>query len=103
MLDVRNYSSLEEAFDSCMIKDIDHVLIRHSYKKGTRIYPHRHNNADEYVITTNGHFKVESEGDEKTFNLDTETVTVIYYPAGREHGLEVIGEKIDYFVLRKRV
>ena len=83
-----------------MVKDIDHTLIRHSYPKGVNIIPHIHENMDEYVIARKGHFLITSEEVRREFNLKGESVTVIYYPAGREHGLKVLGEKLDYFVLR---
>ena len=63
-----------EAFDKSMVKDIDYVLIRHSYSKGTRIIPHIHENADEFVIVSKGHFKIESEGEEKEFKLDGDQI-----------------------------
>ena len=64
------------------------------------IVPHVHGNADEYVIAQKGHFMIVSEEVTREFDLDGESVTVIYYPAGREHGLKVLGDKLDYFVLR---
>lgn len=69
MIKIEHYSSLEEAFDTCMTKDHDHILIRHSYRKGTKIHPHKHD-AYEWVIATHGHFIVESEGDQKEFKLE---------------------------------
>jgi quercetin dioxygenase-like cupin family protein len=101
MIKTEHYSSLEEAFDTCMAKDHDHVLIRHSYKKGLKIHPHRHD-AYEWVIATHGHFMVESEGDQKEFNLEGNETVVIHYPAGTEHALTVLGEVLDYFVMRDR-
>ena len=99
MIKIEYYSSLEEAFESTMSKDYDHVLIRHAYPKGTRIYPHRHE-VYEWVVATYGHFKVESEGEEKEFNLNGEKTLVIHYPAGTEHGLTVLGDVLEYFVMR---
>ena len=103
MLDIEYYSNIIEAFDSVMVKDLDHVLIRHSYENGTIIYPHTHHRDDEWVIASKGNFKVSSEGDEKEFNLEGMEVITIYYAAGREHALTVLGDKLDYFVLRKPV
>lgn len=103
MMKIDEYSSLEEAFEKSMVKDIDHTLIRHSYVKGTKIIPHIHGEADEYVIASKGHFIIYSEDIVKEFNLGGETVSVIYYPAGRKHGLEVLGDRLDYFVLRKPI
>ena len=103
MLEIEYFPGLEEAFDQVMVKDVDHVLIRHSYVKGTRIYPHIHQDAAEWVIASNGHFKVSSMGDEEEFNLKDEDVVTIYYTAGREHALTVLGERLDYFVLRKPI
>ncbi len=100
MLKIERHSDLEEAFDENMIKDLDHVLIRHSYGKGRRILPHVHPKDDEYVIASRGHFRISSGGIEEEFDLDGTEVVVIYYPAGRDHGLEVLGEKLDYFVMR---
>ena len=37
MLKIDRYSNLEEAFDMNMVKDLDHVLIRHSYRQGRHI------------------------------------------------------------------
>lgn len=99
MIKTENYPVLEDAFEACMDKDHDHVLIRHSYPKGRRIYPHRHD-AYEWVIATHGHFRVESEGDQKEFNLDGSETVVIHYPAGTEHALTVLGDVLDYFVMR---
>ena len=101
MLEIEYFPNLEEAFDWVMVKDVDHVLIRHSYVKGTRIYPHIHHGDDEWVIASRGHFKVSSMGDEEEFNLKGEDAVTIYYPAGREHALTVLGERLEYFVLRK--
>ena len=101
MIKTEHYSSLEEAFDTCMAKDRDHILIRHSYRKGLKIHPHRHN-AYEWVIATHGHFMVESEGDQKEFNLEGSETVVIHYSAGTEHALTVLGEVLDYFVMRDR-
>jgi len=97
---IEKYSNLEEAFDENMKKDLDHVLIRHSYRQGRHILPHTHPNYDEYVIASRGHFRISSEGKEKEFNLDGREVVVIYYPAGRDHSLKVLGKKLDYFVMR---
>ena len=99
MLKIEYYRDLEEAFEASMTKDYDHVLIRHSYPNGRRIYPHRHDSY-EWVIATHGHFKVESEGDEKEFKLDGKEAVVIHYPTGTEHGLTVLGGTLDYFVMR---
>lgn len=101
MIKIENFSDLEEAFDKNMDKDIDHVLIRHSYKKGTRILPHSHIDSDEFVIASNGYFKISSEGEEKEFELNGKKVIVIYYPRGKEHALDVLSKKLDYFVLRR--
>jgi hypothetical protein len=103
MLKIKYFSGLEEVFDRVMVKDVDHVLIRHSYVRGTRIYPHVHHDAAEWVVASSGHFKVSSMGDEEEFNLKGEDVVTIYYPAGREHALTVLGERLDYFVIRKHV
>jgi hypothetical protein len=100
MLKIKKYSDLEEAFNENMIKDLDHVLIRHSYRLGRHILSHVHPNDDEYVIASRGHFRICSEGTEKEFDLDGSMVVVIYYPAGKDHGLKVLSEKLDYFVMR---
>ena len=100
MLNIKRYPDLETALDKNMTKDVDHVLIRHSYRQGRDILPHVHPNDDEYIIASRGHFRISSEGTEKEFDLDGTEVVVIYYPAGRDHGLEVLGEKLDYFVMR---
>jgi hypothetical protein len=100
MLNIKRYPDLETALDKNMTKDVDHVLIRHSYRQGRHILPHVHPNDDEYIISSRGHFRISSEGTEKEFDLDGTEVVVIYYPAGRDHGLEVLGEKLDYFVMR---
>ena len=97
---IEEYSNLEEALENCMIKDIDHILIRHSYPNGTRIIPHIHKDADEYVVASQGHFIISSEEVTREFQLDGSTVTVIYYPAGRKHGLQVLGNRLEYLVLR---
>jgi quercetin dioxygenase-like cupin family protein len=101
MIHIEEFASLENAFDKNMVKDVDHVLIRHSYLKGRRIIPHTHPEADEYVIASKGHFRISSQGDEMEFDLDSGKVIVVYYPAGRDHALEVLGERLDYFVMRK--
>jgi hypothetical protein len=103
MMKIDKYQSLEEAFKKSMVDDIDHNLICHSYVKGTKIIPHIHGKAHEYVIASKGHFKIYSEDIVKEFNLNGDTVTVIYYPAGRKHGLKVLGDRLDYFVLRKPI
>ena len=95
-----DFDSLSEALMETMVEDLDYTLIRHSYPKGTHIIPHVHLKADEYVIAQKGHFLITSEEVTKEFSLDGESVTVIYYPAGREHGLKVLGDRLDYFVLR---
>ena len=100
MLKIEKYSDLEEAFVGNMINDLDHILIRHSYRQGRHILSHIHHNDDEYVIASRGHFRIFSEGTENEFDLDGREVVVIYYPAGRDHGLEVLSEKLDYFVMR---
>jgi hypothetical protein len=100
MLKIERYSDLEEAFDENMIKDVDHVLIRHSYRQGRHILPHIHPNDDEYVIASRGHFRISSGGTQKKVDIHGRGVVVIYYPAGIDHGLEVLSEKLDYFVLR---
>ena len=101
MIKTEHYPNLEEAFEACMGKDHDHVLIRHSYPKGRRIHPHTHD-AYEWVIATHGHFKVESEGEELEFQLNGEKTLVIHYPKGTQHGLTVLGDVLDYFVMRNR-
>lgn len=103
MIKLEKVNNLEEALDKNMDKDIDHVLIRHSYRKGTVIQPHSHHDSDEYVIVSNGHFKISSEGEEQELILDGENIIVIHYPPGIEHALEVLSKKLDYFVLRKYV
>jgi len=103
MLRIEEYSSLEDAFDENMVKDVDHVLIRHSYMKGRRIMPHVHPEADEWVISSRGHFRISSRGEEREFDLDGGKAIVVFYPAGRDHALEVLGERLDYFVMRKAV
>jgi anti-sigma factor ChrR (cupin superfamily) len=102
MIRTKYYPELEDAFEACMDKDHDHVLIRHSYPKGRQIHPHTHK-AYEWVIATHGHFRVESEGDELEFQLNGEKTLVIHYPGGTEHGLTVIGNVLDYFVMRRCV
>jgi len=97
---IDRYPDLETAFDENMVKDVDHVLIRHSYRQGRHILPHIHPKDDEYVIASRGHFRISSDGTEEEFDLLGTEVVVIYYPAGRDHGLEVLGEKLDYFVMR---
>jgi len=101
MLKVERYPGIEEALDANMVKDLDHVLIRHSYRRGRRILPHTHPGAEEYVVASKGRFKASSEGDEETFDLDGGEVVVIHYPAGREHALDVLSERLDYFVMRR--
>lgn len=103
MFQIDEFSSLEEAFNENMVKNIDHVLIRHSYRKGRRILPHVHPEADEWVIASRGHFRISSQGEEREFDLDGGKVIVVQYPAGRDHALEVLGERLDYFVMRKAV
>ncbi len=103
MFQIDEFSSLEEAFNENMVKDIDHVLIRHSYRKGRRILPHIHPEADEWVIASRGHFRISSQGEEREFDLDGRKAIVVHYPAGRAHALEVLGERLDYFVMRKAV
>ena len=100
MLNIKRYSDLETALDENMVKDLDHVLIRHSYRRGRHILPHVHPQDDEYVIASRGHFRISSAGVKEEFDLDGTEVVVIYYPAGRDHGLEVLGERLDYFVMR---
>lgn len=100
MLKIERYPDLEGALDGNMTKDIDHVLIRHSYRQGRHILSHIHPDDHEYVIASRGHFRISSEGAEKVFDLDGSEVVVIYYPAGRDHGLEVLSERLDYFVMR---
>ena len=39
MLKIERYPDLEEALDENMTKDIDHVLIRHSYRQGGTYSP----------------------------------------------------------------
>jgi len=97
---IETYSTLEQALIETMVEDLDHTLIRHSYREGVTIIPHVHMNADEYIIAQKGHFMITSEEINREFNLDGESITVIYYPAGRKHGLKVLSDKIDYFVLR---
>lgn len=101
MLKVERYTGIEEALDASMVKDVDHVLIRHSYRRGRRILPHTHPGAEEYVIASSGRFRASSEGDEGEFSPGGGEVVVIHYPAGREHALEVLSERLDYFVLRR--
>ena len=103
MYQIEEFSSLEDAFEEKMFEDIDHVLIRHSYLQGRRILPHVHPESDEWVIASRGHFRISSRGDERVFDLDGGKVVVVYYPAGRDHALEVLGERLDYFVMRKPV
>lgn len=103
MFQIKEYSNLDEALDDNMIKDVDHILIRHSYLKGKHILPHIHPEDDEWVIASKGHFKISSQGEEKEFDLYGEKVIVVSYPAGRDHGLEVLGERLDYFVMRIKV
>lgn len=93
------YPSLEDAFESTMKKDYDHVLIRHAYPKGRKIYPHIHD-VYEWVIASHGHFIVESEGETLEFNLNGENVLVVHYPAGTDHGLTVMSDVLEYFVMR---
>ena len=102
MIKIERFVSFEKAFDKTMEKDIDYVLIHHSYAQGTHIVPHSHDEYDEFVIVSVGHFKISSEGEEKEFDLNGEDVVVIYYPAGKKHSLKVLGKKLDYFVLRKK-
>lgn len=102
MLRIEEFPSLMDAFENCMVKDIDYVLIRHSYPNGTRVVPHIHEKADEFVIASRGHFIIYSEETTQEFQLDGESSIAIFYPAGREHGLKVLGEKLDYFVLRTK-
>ena len=99
MIKFEYYPNLEDAFEATMDKDYDHVLIRHAYPNGRRINPHRHD-AYEWVIATHGHFNVESEGEKKEFKLDGEKTIVIHYPSGTEHGLTVLGDVLEYFVMR---
>ena len=103
MFQIEEFPSLGEAFDENMVRDMDHVLIRHSYRKGRRILPHVHSEYDEWVIASRGHFRISSQGDEREFDLDGGNVIAVYYPAGRDHALEVLGERLDYFVMRKAV
>ena len=103
MFQIEEFSSLEDAFEEKMFEDIDHVLIRHSYLQGRHILPHVHPESDEWVIASRGHFRISSRGDERVFDLDGGKVVVVYYPAGSDHGLEVLGERLDYFVMRKPV
>jgi hypothetical protein len=100
MIKIEEYPSLMNAFGGCMIKDLEYVLILHSYPKGTKIIPHIHEKADEFVIASKGHFIIYSEEITSEFQLDGTTTISIYYPTGREHGLTVLGDKLDYFVLR---
>ena len=95
MVKIIEYPSLEEALKKSLVKDIDHVLIRHSYPNGTKIMPHVHTDADEYVIISQGHFRICSENVTREFSLKGEAITVVYYPAGREHGLQVLGDKLN--------
>ncbi len=99
MIKFEYYPDLEDAFESVMEKDSDHVLIRHAYPQGTRIYPHKHD-VYEWVIATHGYFTAESESEAKEFKLDGEKTLVIHYPAGTEHGLTVLGDVLEYFVMR---
>jgi len=103
MFKIDEYPNIEAALDGVMVKDADHVLIRHSYVKGRHILSHVHPEADEWVIASKGHFRISSQGEEREFDLDGGKVIVVYYPAGRDHGLEVLGEGLDYFVMRKAV
>ena len=103
MIHIKEYPSLEDAFDENMVKDIDHILIRHSYLQGRHILPHVHPEDDEWVIASRGHFRIASQGEEREFDLDGGKVIVLYYPAGRDHALEVLGERLDYFVMRMAV
>jgi uncharacterized protein YjlB len=102
MLKIERYPGLEEALDGNMTKDLDHVLIRHSYRQGRHILPHVHPDDHEYVIASRGHFRISSGGIEEEFDLDGSEVVVIYYPAGKDHGLEVLSEKLEYFVMRRK-
>jgi hypothetical protein len=103
MFDIKEFSSFEDAFDENMGRDLDYVLIRHSYFQGRHILPHIHPEDDEWVIASKGHFRISSQGEEREIDLDGRKVIVVYYPAGRDHGLEVLGERLDYFVMRKAV
>ncbi len=84
-----------------MYKDHEHGLIRYSYSKETKIYPHTHN-ANELVIATHGHFRDDSEGNEKEYNPDGNETVIIHYPVGTEHSLTFLGDVLDYFVMRNK-
>ena len=103
MFQIKEYAGFDEALDDNMVKDADHIFIRHSYMKGGHILPHVHPEDDEWVIASRGHIRISSQGEEKELDLHGEKVIVVYYPAGRDHGLEVLGERLDYFVMRKTV
>ena len=100
MIKIEGHPRLMDAFEGCMLKDLDYVLILHSYPNGTKIVPHIHEKADEFVIASKGHFIIYSEEVTREFLLDGTNTIAVYYPAGREHGLKVLGDKLDYFVLR---
>lgn len=98
MIEATEYKSFEDAFSSIMAKDFEYIVLRHELSQDKKIKLHYHENANEWVVISNGSFKIILDDEEKEFNLENK-VLAIKLPKKSKHTIIPIS-KLSYFVVR---
>lgn len=98
MIKIKKYKSREYALEQILILDKDYTLIRHDFKKGEVIEPHKHL-VDEWIIFDSGRCEVILGLDSRIVEANNYALA-IYIPQNKEHGLKCLSD-ISYWVLRK--
>jgi len=94
------FPTLHEALDDILPLDTEYCLITHQLEAGTKIAPHYHDIAHEWVLLdTKGEINVLYGTQWKELVLGKGAITVIHFPPNRIHGLEAM-TPIKYFVIR---
>lgn len=98
-LEMKEYESLNKAFESVLKSEQEYVIIRHDLKSGDSFPRHRHF-VNEWIITSGGDFRIDlARG---SWMPVFHGVAVIPLPVGTSHGIKINGGMMSYFVLREK-
>jgi quercetin dioxygenase-like cupin family protein len=94
------FDSLEDAIKTLTTMDEDYIFVRHTLQAGEEIPPHYHETANEWIVMSNGAFRVSLGEDVRYIDLRNKNrVVVIHFPKKTVHSFTA-DTYVTYMVFR---
>ena len=100
--DVSYYPNLQDALDTLMKRDSNHVFLRHELSKNKGIEKHKHKNYDEWVVFRDGKLEIMLDSRSQIVDsTDLKEYCSVYFQKNKNHSVKTLS-KINYYVLRNK-